>query len=147
MRFRYTYQKIVELKESEKKQAEWRLADSMGKLQNEERMLSQYEGQFQVLKDDLRQAAELTVKIAELQTMQGYAQHLEWQIARKSQDVAMAMEEVASKQQELLTRVQDEKVWSKAKEKAFIKFTNMLSKKEQNELDEIATNRFGRTIG
>jgi flagellar protein FliJ len=40
----------------------------------------------------------------------------------------------------------DEKVWSKARDKAYQSYISLVQKKEQNTLDEIATNRFKRVL-
>lgn len=46
------------------------------------------------------------------------------------------------KQDQLSTKVLDEKVWLKAKDKAETQFQQSMILREQNELDEMATVRF-----
>ncbi|GJM75556.1 hypothetical protein HMSSN036_77720 [Paenibacillus macerans] len=41
MKFRYVYQKVLDLKSNEKTQAEWMLSAAVGELQSEQRSLEQ----------------------------------------------------------------------------------------------------------
>jgi flagellar FliJ protein len=67
-------------------------------------------------------------------------------IRLKSRDVEGARTDVTDKQFVLSGKMMEEKVWTKAKEKAQLQFTAILMKKEQEELDEIALNRRIQTI-
>jgi flagellar FliJ protein len=48
------------------------------------------------------------------------------------------------KQEYLSEKVIDEKVWTKARERAYNQYKVESGRKEQNVLDEISTNRFKR---
>jgi len=89
-------------------------------------------------------ASSDSVSIAKMLMMQTYMNHVDQQIARKHQDVQQAKHIVLKKQEHLSERMIDEKVWSKAREKAFGQFQSFVAKKEQDALDEMATNRFKR---
>ncbi|MDT2247314.1 flagellar FliJ family protein [Paenibacillus larvae] len=60
--------------------------------------------------------------VSELQLLQNYVAHLNVQIEKKNEDVRQAEQKVQLKQHHLNERMMDEKVWSKAKEKAYEKF-------------------------
>ncbi|GAA3406657.1 flagellar export protein FliJ [Paenibacillus hodogayensis] len=145
MRFRYPLQKLVDLKTNEKEQAEWVLSEAIGRLQQEEQSLSELEVERRSVGEELEQAARGTT-ISQIQLLQQYSQHLEQQIRLKAHDVERAKANVADKQQALTAKMMEEKVWSKAKEKAQAQFTALLLKKEQEELDEIALTRRIQTI-
>ncbi|MDT2285503.1 flagellar export protein FliJ [Paenibacillus larvae] len=85
-----------------------------------------------------------SVPVSELQLLQNYVAHLNVQIEKKNEDVRQAEQKVQLKQHHLNERMMDEKVWSKAKEKAYEKFRVTALKKEQEMLDEMATVRHKR---
>jgi flagellar protein FliJ len=141
-KYRYPFQKIVDLKKSEKTQAEWMLSAAIGKLQAEEQSLEQLTADRLAWLEHLQTAASGGAPLSELQMVQSYVDYLETAIARKQQDVELAMAEVTRKQSALSDTMKDEKVWLKAKEKSLQKFMHTALVKEQNELDEMATVRF-----
>jgi len=140
--FRYPYQKIVDLKTSEKTQAEWMLSAAIGRLQAEEMSLADLEAEKTVWLERFHSAAVEIIPLAELVLIQDYLGYLETCIARKLDEVRLAKTDVELKQHRLQGRMMDEKVWLKAKEKALVRFRHAMAIKEQNELDEIATSRF-----
>ncbi|WP_059053548.1 flagellar export protein FliJ [Paenibacillus senegalimassiliensis] len=142
MRFRYVYQKVVDLKSNEKTQAEWMLSAAVGQLQSEQRSLEQ------LLEEQEQTAAVLQYEMAnrapmvKLQELQRYMEYMEQAIERKLGDIRRAEINVEQKKTILNGKLLDEKVWLKAKEKAKDKFQHELLLREQNELDEMATVRF-----
>jgi flagellar FliJ protein len=76
--------------------------------------------------------------------MQSYMDHIDMQIMKKHEDIQVAQTVVTHKQEHLSEKMLDEKVWNKAREKAFHKYKAIVEKKEQETLDEMATNRFKR---
>jgi len=140
--FHYSFQKIVDLKGSEKTQAEWELSNAIGALVAEEKQLSELNNERSIWEQKLMSCAEQAVPMSELLSIQQYIDHLVTCIASKTQDVLKAQRAVDSCRGQLADRMKDEKVWVKAKEKAFDKFRYALQLKEQNELDEMASVRF-----
>jgi flagellar FliJ protein len=144
MSFRYSFQQIVDLKNNERTQAEWILSEAMGQLRNEETSLHGLFEQKENLHNEMVQATSHSVTISNMLMMQSYMNHVDNQIARKHQDVKHARHIVSEKQEHLSVKMIDEKVWTKAREKAHNQFQVMIAKKEQDALDEMATNRFRR---
>ncbi|AIQ30516.1 MULTISPECIES: flagellar export protein FliJ [unclassified Paenibacillus] len=142
MRFHYTFQKVVDLKGNEKTQAEWMLSSALGELQAQEKSLDELIIQRNAVMSSLQSAVEQKTPMAKLREMQDYVDYLDKCIARKHSDISRAHIEVQSKQDHLSTKVLDEKVWLKAKDKAQTAFLQNMSLREQNELDEMATVRF-----
>ena len=141
-KYRYPYQKIVDLKTSEKTQAEWMLSAAVGRLQAEERTLSELLDERAVWTGRLHDDASAGITLSELQMIQTYIGHLDTVIWKKREDIRQATAEVDRCKTRLTDRMVDEKVWLKAKEKAFDKFKHAMLLQEQNELDEIASVRF-----
>ncbi|MNW23614.1 flagellar biosynthesis chaperone [compost metagenome] len=142
MKFRYSFQKVVDLKSNEKSQAEWMLSSAVGQLQCEEQTLQQLMAEQQRVFMGIQQAAEQCVSLSTIQELQSYINHLNQCIARKQMDVQHAQENVNSKKVVLTDKMLDEQVWLKAREKAKVRFQQELLLQEQNELDEMATVRF-----
>lgn len=141
-KYRYPYQKIVDLKSSEKTQAEWMLSTAVGRMQAEERTLAELLAERASWAERLQDGASGGIALAELLTVQSYIDHLDTTIAKKRRDLDRAAAEVERCKARLTDRMVDEKVWLKAKEKAFDKFRHSMLLQEQNELDEIASVRF-----
>ncbi len=129
MRFQYCFQKIVDLKTSEKTQAEWVLSDAIGILRREEGRLSELHEIKEQLREDLSQAATQRARASEMQLLQQYVNHLDLQIKRKKDEVDSAQESVDVRQHRLTASLLQEKVWLKAKEKAHQQFTAESRKK------------------
>lgn len=145
MKFRFPFQKIVNLKSNEKTQAEWMLAEAIGKLREEEGMLEALKAEQERQFTRLAQLSGQPTPISEIRFIQHYIESLEHKIEEKRQDIRRAQGEVDERKQALLAKMRDEKIWLKAREKAFVKFTAAVLKREQSEIDEIAVTRF--TLG
>lgn len=144
MRFRYSFQKIVDLKSTEKTQAEWMLSTAVGKLHQEESFLSELQTEKMSVQQGLAQTSANPTPVSELILFQSYLEHIDHRITNKSEDVRVAQRNVVAGQEQLTAKMLEEKVWSKAREKAKMNFTAMVLKKEQEELDELATVRHKR---
>jgi len=143
MRFRFSLQKVVDLKGNQKTQAEWMLSEAIGKLREEQLSLAELHQEKQTSQEQLRLSAAQPTAIVQLQLLQQYIDHLENLIERKNADLAAAQMNVDGKQQVLLEKTIDEKVWLKAREKAYVQFQAFSQKKEQEQLDEMVSNRHG----
>ncbi|SEN31924.1 flagellar export protein FliJ [Paenibacillus sp. OV219] len=141
-RFQYAYQKIVDLKTSEKSQAEWQLSVVIGKLNNEEQSLQQLRQERASWAERLGAASSQAVSLSELLAMQQYIEHLDSRVVHKLADVKKAEIAVEAGRRVLSDRMMDEKVWQKTKSNAHDRFRADMMVREQNELDEIATARF-----
>ena len=144
MRFRYSFQQIVDLKNNERTQAEWILSEAMGRLRHEETSLTVLFESKNELHSQIATASEGSTTISQMQLLQSYMEHLNQQIIKKNEDIQAAQTVVVTKQERLSEKMIDEKVWNKAREKAFHKYRTIVGKKEQETLDEMATNRFKR---
>lgn len=140
--FQFAFQKVVDLKSSEKTQAEWILSNDLSLLHNEQSTLDQLQANQTEWEHQLVLATQNGASLAEVQLFQQYIDHLCTKIQAKLMDVKKAQQAVYNSRNELAECVKDEKVWLKAKERAKEQFDHSLKLKEQNELDELATARF-----
>mgnify|MGYP000586641418 CR=1 FL=1 len=144
MRFRYSFQKIVDLKSNEKTQAEWVLSNAVGILQNEEDHLLTLDVEKTDIHHQLSSAVTDTTNISQVMQYQSYLNHLKQVIVQKNIEVEKAQRNVEDKKVYLTEKLKEEKVWMKARERAQNLHSEVMRKKEQSELDEIATTRFQR---
>lgn len=141
-RYIYPYQKIVDLKKSEKTQAEWLLSESLGKLKHVEQSLGELLQERQQWRERLLGESTQVIALVQLQQMQAYVDYLDGLIAQAYTKVEEARGEVERSQAGLADKMQAEKLWLKAKEQSQGRFMQQLQAQEQNELDEIATARY-----
>jgi flagellar FliJ protein len=144
MKFRYSFQQIVDLKNNEKTQAEWVLSEALGHLRTEETNLFQLSEKKSELHNQISTTSENCTTISNMILLQNYMDHLNYQILKKHEEIQLAQHVVMKKQEHLSERMIDEKVWTKAREKAYSQFKVVSGRKEQETLDEISTNRFKR---
>ncbi|CAG7603064.1 hypothetical protein PAESOLCIP111_00563 [Paenibacillus solanacearum] len=144
MRFRYSFQKIVDLKTNEKTQAEWILSDAIVKLKEEESKLHELEHAKTEMQQELHDVAGQRTTVSNLLLLQSFVEQIDQRIQAQHKDLQSAQSDVQIKQNDLTGKMLEEKVWTKAKERAFQRFSAQMLKKEQDNLDEMATNRFRR---
>lgn len=140
--FRYSFQKVVDLKSSEKTQAEWMLSSAIGALAAEELSLEELRLKQQEWEEKLHMSSQTAVSLSELQVIQQYLDYIETCITRKLNDVLHAQKAVEKGRLILSGKMKDEKVWLKAKDHARERFQYAQQIKEQNELDELASVRY-----
>lgn len=140
--FHYSFQKVVDLKASQKTQAEWVLSGALGELSTQEQNLYQLRQSQAEWEERLHQATTQAVPLSDLLVIGQYLDHLQACIERKLEDVHHAQKAVDQCRSKLADKMKDEKVWLKAKDHAWERFRHALQIKEQNELDEMATVRF-----
>jgi flagellar FliJ protein len=143
-RFKYAFQKIVDLKANEKTQAEWVLSEAIGKVREEESFMSVLCSEKDGLQEQLHTVSAGKTTISEIMMLQQFVDQVSNRIVLKNNDLQQAKRVVVTKQDVLAGKVLEEKIWSKAKDKAHQSFTATVLKKEQEQLDEMATNRFRR---
>ncbi|WJH33267.1 flagellar export protein FliJ [Paenibacillus sp. CC-CFT747] len=114
-RFRYSFQKIVDLKTNEKTQAEWILSSAVNDLRVEEDQLSDLKHHKSEVQETLVSAAANRTTVSELMLYQKYLDHIDHQILNKNAAVRAAQINVEDKQSNLTAKMREEKVWSKAR--------------------------------
>lgn len=141
MAFRFSLQKVVDLKSNQKSQAEWMLSRALAKQREEEEALARLERERSRVRARLGHSASRPVPAGDLAELESYIRHLDGVIQAKHADLARARQAVEESREHLKDRTIDEKVWLKAREKAFHRYRAFLLKKEQQEIDEIASLR------
>jgi flagellar FliJ protein len=143
MSFVYSFQKILDMKEKEKEQAEVNYSKSIRVLQQEQQRLDSLKSNKKYLEERMLQG-EQNISLAELKTNYEYIGHLQRLITQANESKELAEKDVEAKQSILSERAIDQKIWEKLKEQSFEKYKEELRKKEQKELDEISVSRYFR---
>lgn len=142
MKFRYSFQKIVDLKSNETTQAKWVLSDAVGRLRDEEQSLSTLYTEKDHVETALNSSVVQRTTVSDIRVYQNYLDHLDDRIRHKTAEVKVAEHKVDEKRQILSSKMVEEKVWNQARHKAFLVHQADVLKKEQDTLDEMATVRF-----
>lgn len=143
MSFNYPMQKILDLKSNEKTQAEWHLSEAIVTLSNEENDLCRLHSEMDAIQKTLLNDTQNSSTISSLLLIQQYLEHLVQLIVNKNKGIAASKNNVENKQHNLSSKMLDEKVWVKAKEKAYQKFSSTVLRKDQYEMDEMASTQHG----
>jgi flagellar FliJ protein len=139
--FQYPFQKVVDLRSSEKTYAERTLSLALGELHAEQSRLDNLQSSRQQVQSNVASSVEATTTVSQLQMLQQYMNHIDKQIDRKQKDVQTAQYAVFERQNQLTVKMREEKQWVKAREKAYRKFESEERRKEQYEMDEMASSR------
>ncbi len=121
--------------------AEWEYAAAMNRLREEEEKLARIRAERREIEERLTQAAAGRVTLSELTSLQAYLEVVDARIERQAADVSAAEARVRERQGKLAEKAVEEKVWLKAREKAYEAFQYISLAKQQNELDELASIR------
>lgn len=144
MKFRYAFQKIVDLKSNEKTQAEWLLSSAVTQLREEESSLSELRIERQGIETMLMDASTASTTVSDLLLFQNYLTYMDRRIDAKLDDVRTAEQQVSTSRSHLSDKAVEEKVWFRARDKAHDTFVAESLKKEQEALDELAITRYKR---
>jgi flagellar FliJ protein len=139
--FQYPFQKVVDLKSSEKTYAERILSKAIGELHTEQSRLDTLQSHREQVQSQVAASVQETTTVSHLRLMQQYMNHIDRQIDRKHKDVQDAQYTVFERQDQLTMKMREEKQWVKAREKAYRKFETDVRRKEQYEMDEMASLR------
>lgn len=142
MRFQYRLQKILDLKNNERTQAEWMLSAALSQLHNEKEQLEHLLESKEQLGQILTEASVNCAKIAEIVNIQQYISFVDRQIELKDEEVKIAEHRVNHKKTQLHHKLIDEKIFDKARERAYSVHRSFVQKKEQEQLDDFATMRY-----
>lgn len=141
MKFVYSFQKVLDLKTNEKKQAESELSRSIAAMAEAERRLSELMLEQYRTQEQLVEQAALKYSASGMATAQQYIDYLEEQIQRAKRAILTAEQRVNEHRQLLTDRTVEEKVWIKSRERAYSAFRAESERRAQYEMDEMALMR------
>lgn len=143
MTYRFPLQKVLDLKEKEKQQAQQELGVSLKKQLDEQEEMVRLNKRLETVQESINQRIS-GVKAAELHEHQRYLEYLNQQIRQLQGRLVLTNKEVDKKQHFLMEKSKDEKIWQEWKQKLVIEYEQTQLKQERDMLDEMANIRYFR---
>ncbi|MBS4213048.1 flagellar export protein FliJ [Neobacillus rhizophilus] len=140
MSFQFRFEKILNMKEKEKESALNEMNMVRKKKEIAEGELLELVERKESYLQDFEQKASL--RVTEMLEREQYLYFLDKQIERVKRKVADLTRDFNLKNQLLLSKNQEEKVWSTWREKSFDEYSEKIKRDEQNMLDEMAVIRY-----
>ncbi|UFJ42128.1 flagellar export protein FliJ [Brevibacillus humidisoli] len=140
--FTFHLQKILDLKEKEREQAEWAFGKSLQKKAEEEAKLINLTRHREEVSHTLYEMQNQPCSVSQLIEGNRYQQAVERAIQTQRQTLYGCELEVEDRKQKLTSRMQESKLWEKMREQAKERFDHAQRQMEQKELDEIGISRY-----
>ncbi|RNB77430.1 flagellar export protein FliJ [Brevibacillus panacihumi] len=142
--FQFHLQKVLDLKEKEKEQAEWAFGKSIQQKNEAEWMLYQMYEHHDAMTLKLEEVQNQSCSAAELIMISQYRQSVERSINHQKQTLRGCEQEVERCQSSLRERMKESELWQRLRERSLTQFLEAQKLKEQKEMDEIGTQLYLR---
>ncbi|WJQ79391.1 flagellar export protein FliJ [Brevibacillus brevis] len=142
--FQFHLQKVLDLKEKEKEQAEWAFGKSIQRKNEEEWKLSQLTEHHDEMTLKLQEVQMQTCSAAQLISITQYQQTVARSIQNQQRTLHGCEQDVERCQSRLTERMKESQLWQRLREKSLHQFLDDQKQREQKELDEIGTQLYLR---
>lgn len=142
--YQFHLQKILDLKEKEKEQAEWAFGKSVQRKNEEEGKLYQLTELRNNVIDSLMTLQQRSCSVSDLMQVVHYQQSVDRAIETQKRTLYGCEQEIEKCQTKLTFHMQESKLWNRLKEKSQEIFEEANKQREQKELDEIGITRYLR---
>jgi flagellar FliJ protein len=142
--FQFHLQKVLDLKEKEKEQAEWAFGKSIQRKTEEEWKLYRLNDHHDEMTHMLQEAQTQTCSAAQLIQISQYRQSVERSIKNQRLTLHGCEQDVERCQSRLTERMKESQLWQRLREKSLHQFLDDQKLREQKELDEIGTQLYLR---
>lgn len=142
--FKFHLQKVLDLKEKEKEQAEWAFGKSIQRKNEEEWKLFQLHEHHDQMTNLLQEVQEQTCSAAQLISITQYQQSVARSITNQQRTLSGCEQDVERCQSHLTERMQESQLWNRLRERSLHQFLDAEKQREQKELDEIGTQLYLR---
>ncbi|KMZ40419.1 MULTISPECIES: flagellar export protein FliJ [Bacillales] len=142
--FQFHLQKVLDLKEKEKEQAEWAFGKSIQRKNEEEWKLSQLTEHHDEMTMRLQEVQMQTCSAAQLISITQYQQSVARSIQNQQRTLHGCEQDVERCQSRLTERMKESQLWQRLREKSLHQFLDDQKQREQKELDEIGTQLYLR---
>lgn len=140
--YRFSMEKVLELRSDQEDAAKRLVKDKEDKVRIEEDKLNRIRTESRRLRNE-----NLFYKnVDELKRQNLYKDLLDDKIIKQRLALQTAEQELLMARNKLKEAHKDKKVMEKLEEKEYLRFNDTMKKKEQAQLDEIATLNFGRSM-
>ncbi|MDH4617193.1 flagellar export protein FliJ [Brevibacillus sp. AY1] len=142
--FTFHLQKVLDLKEKEKEQAEWAFGKSLQRKNEEEWKLVRLHEHHDDMTLKLEEVQAQQCSAADLIMLTQYRQSVERSISNQKRTLRGCEQEVERCQSSLTERMKESQLWQRMRERSLTQFLDVQKLKEQKELDEIGTQLYLR---
>ncbi|ASJ54351.1 flagellar export protein FliJ [Brevibacillus formosus] len=142
--FQFHLQKVLDLKEKEKEQAEWAFGKSIQRKNEEEWKLSQLTEHHDEMTMKLQEVQMQSCSAAQLISITQYQQSVARSIQNQQRTLHGCEQDVERCQSRLTERMKESQLWQRLREKSLHQFLDDQKQREQKELDEIGTQLYLR---
>lgn len=142
MRFEFSFQKLLEVKEKEKELAQQEYGAAKNRQLELQDQLKGLEASKEKVLDIYNHVHRKTV--SEILEAQQEIAHVDLQLKRVSEETNQMFQKVSEKQLILIEKTKEAKIWDQWKEKSRDHFIKQLAQKEQAMLDEVAVINYAR---
>lgn len=145
--FRFRLERVRAVRERKENVAKQELARAIGHRARSEDRLRTAEAHVEHAQNQQRSVSDgaATVSATELIAGQAYLERVEAQRAESARDLRQRDAEVAERDAKLVTAASEHEMLNRLRERHLGEHTRELDRKERGSLDEIATQRFGRS--
>ena len=146
--FRFRLERVRALRERKEKLAQQELARSMSRLSDTREGLRSAEAELERACAEQRTAATAsgTVGAAELQSRQAFLERVEQRRSQRAQDVTLGETDVADRNAELVVAAGEHEMLKRLRARRRAEHERETALRETKVLDEMATNRAGRSV-
>ncbi|MBO8162456.1 MAG: flagellar export protein FliJ [Brevibacillus sp.] len=140
--FTFHLQKILDLKEKEREQAQWAFGKSLRRKAEEEARLVELTRRRDELAQKLCEMQHKSCSVSQLLETSRYQQAVERAIETQQQTLYGCEQEIERCKQTLTNRMKETKLWQQMRERARERFEQMEKQREQKMLDELGVSRY-----
>lgn len=142
-RFRFSMENILTIKEKLEEQAKNEYAQANARLLREQDQLNILDRRCEGARQDLRKKLQETLSMKEIRRKEEAVEVLKFYVMQQQLVVLRCEKEVEVAREKLSEAMKERKIFEKLREKAYEKFVQEESKKEQREVDELMSYKHG----
>ncbi len=142
--FNFKLENILKVKSLKEDLAKVELANLQSQYRTEEIILQQLQNSYVNYQSQLKEKQQKSITIQEFSLYSCYFHKVSQEITKQAELLVSVKEQVSRQREKLVESVKERKILENLKQKKYQEFKKIILSKEQNFLDEIATNNFTR---
>lgn len=142
-RFRFPMQNILNMKEKLEEQAKNEYGQANARLLAEEKKLEQLNNRLEDARLQLKNVLREVLSMTEIHKRENAVVILKWYVKQQQLVVKRCEKEVEIAREKLTEAMKERKIFEKLREKAFDEFMKEEGRREQKEVDELMSYRYG----
>lgn len=145
-RFQFPLQNILNMKEKLEEQAKNEYGQANARLMSEQDKLHQLEMRLEEAKQKLKNVLQETLSVLEIRKREDAVEIIKTYVMQQLLVVKRCEKEVEIAREKLSEAMKERKIFEKLREKAFEEFIKEEGRKEQKEVDELMSYKYGTKV-